>query len=90
MPVIREWLRRLLGTFRKAPDDAIMEEELRLHLGMVAADLQRCGLTPEQARRQAHLQAGCVAQAMEQRRDQPRVPSAADWSSPRWPSPWRC
>ncbi len=31
MPVIREWLRRLWGTFRKTPEDAVMEEELRLH-----------------------------------------------------------
>jgi hypothetical protein len=34
MPVIREWLRRLWGTFREAPEDAVMEEELRLHLEM--------------------------------------------------------
>jgi hypothetical protein len=70
MPVIREWLRRLWGTFRKAPEDHVLEEELRLHLEMFAADLRRRGLPPEEARRHARRQAGAVAQAMEQRRDQ--------------------
>ena len=78
MPVIREWLRRLWGTFRKTPEDAVMEEELRLHLEMVAADLQRRGLTPEEALRQARLQAGGVAQAMQQRRDQRGLPWLED------------
>jgi predicted permease len=78
MPVIREWLRRLWGTFRKSPEDAVMEEELRLHLEMVAADLQRRGLTPEEALRQAGRQAGGVAQAMEQRRDQRGLPWLED------------
>ncbi len=78
MPVIREWLRRLWSTFRKAPEDAVMEEELRLHLEMVAADFQRRGLTPEEALRQARRQAGGVAQAMEQRRDQRGLPWLED------------
>ena len=78
MPVIREWLRRLWGTFRKAPEDAVMEEELRLHLEMVADDLQRRGVTPEAALRQARLQAGGIAQAMEQRRDQRGLPWLED------------
>jgi predicted permease len=70
MPVLGEWLRRLWNTFRKAPADDAMEEELRLHLEMLAADLQRRGVPPEDALREARLQAGGVAQAMEQRRDQ--------------------
>lgn len=78
MPVIREWLRRLWDTFRKTPEDAVMEEELRLHLEMVAADLQRRGMTPEEALRQARLQAGGVAQAMQQRRDQRGLPWLED------------
>ncbi|MGH8720848.1 MAG: ABC transporter permease [Burkholderiales bacterium] len=78
MAVIREWLRRLWDTFRKAPEDAVMEEELRLHFEMVAADLQRRGLTLEEAQRQARLQAGGVAQAMEQRRDQRGLPWLED------------
>jgi predicted permease len=78
IPVIREWLRRLWGTFRKAPEDAVMAEELRLHLDMLAADLQRRGLTPEEALRQARLQAGGVAQVMDQRRDQRGLPWLED------------
>lgn len=74
MTVIREWLRRLWGTFRKTPEDAAMEKELTLHLEMVADDLRRRGLTPQEAARQASLQAGGVAQAMEQRRDQRGLP----------------
>ncbi len=78
MSVIREWLRRLWGTFRTAPEDAGMEEELRLHLEIVSDDLQRRGLTPEEAQRQARLQAGGVAQVMEQRRDQRGLPWLED------------
>src|SRR5438874_9771200 len=78
MSVIREWLRRLSGTFRRTPEDAVMEEELRRHLEMVADDLQRRGLTPEEALRQARLQGGGVAQAMEQRRDQRGLPWLED------------
>jgi predicted permease len=78
IPVIREWLRRLWGTFRKAPEDAVMAEELRLHLDMLAADLQRRGLTPEEALRQARRQAGGVAQVMDQRRDQRGLPWLED------------
>jgi predicted permease len=75
---IREWLRRLCGTFRRAPQDAGMEEELRVHLEMVVDDLQRRGLPPKEALRQARLQAGGVAQAMEQRRDQRGLPWLED------------
>ena len=75
---IIEWLRRLWGTFRKAPADAAMEEELRLHLQMAADDLQRRGLTPEEALRRARLQAGGIAQAMEEQRDQRGLPWLED------------
>ena len=55
-----------------------MEEELALHLEMVADDWQRRGLTREEAIRQARLQAGGIAQAMEQRRDQRGLPWLED------------
>ena len=63
---IREWLRRLRATFHKAPEDAEMEEELRLHVDMIADELKRRGLSFEDAAR-ARLQAGGIAQVMEQR-----------------------
>ena len=78
MPVVREWLWRLWGTFRKTPADAVMEEELRIHLEMAAADLQRRGLTPEQALLEARRQAGGVAQAMDRQRDQRGLPWLED------------
>jgi len=76
--IIGEWVRRLWGTFRKAPADSAMEEELRLHLEMAADDLRRRGLTPDEALRRARLQAGGVAQAMEERRDQRGLPWLED------------
>jgi predicted permease len=78
MAAVRAWLRRLWGTIRKDPQDPEMEEELRLHLEMMAEDLQRRGLSPQDAARQARLQAGGVAQAMEQRRDQRGLPWLED------------
>ena len=67
---IREWLRRRRATSHKAPEDAEMEEELRLHVDMMADELKRRGLSSEDAARQARLQAGGIAQVMERRRDQ--------------------
>src|SRR3954463_623325 len=78
MRAIREWCSRLWGTFRKTPEDASMEEELTLHLEMAADEWQRRGLPREEAMRQARLQAGAVAQAMERRRDQRGLPWLAD------------
>lgn len=76
--VIGEWLRRLWGTFRRAPDDAVMEEELKLHVEMAADDLRRRGLTPDEALRGTRLRAGGVAQAKEERRDQRGLPWLED------------
>jgi putative ABC transport system permease protein len=76
---VREWLRRLWGTFRKTPEDASMEEELRLHLEILADELQRRGLPREEAQRQARLQAGGIPQAMERRRDQRGLPWLEDF-----------
>jgi len=76
---LREWLQRLWGTFRKAPEDADMEAELQSHVEMIADELQRRGMPPLEAMRQARIQAGGVAQAMEQRRDQRGLPWLEDF-----------
>jgi predicted permease len=55
-----------------------MEHELRLHLEMLADDLHRRGVSPAEAMRQARLQAGAIAQAMERRRDQRGLPWLQD------------
>ena len=78
MGTVREWLRRLWGTFGKAPADADMEAELQSHVEMLADDLQRRGLPPRDAMRQARIEAGAVAQAMERRRDQRGLPWLQD------------
>jgi predicted permease len=70
MRPLRAWLRRFWGTFRKSPRDADMEEELMLHVAVIEEDLLRRGIAPERAARDARVQAGGVAQAMERRRDQ--------------------
>ncbi len=74
MSILREWLWRLWGTLRKAPHDVDLEEELRMHVEILAAEFQRRGLSSEEAAREARLQAGGIAQAMEQRRDQRGLP----------------
>jgi predicted permease len=78
MGAVREWLQRLWGTFRKAPEDTAMEEELQLHLDLLATDLQRRGLTPEEALREARIRVGGIAQVMDQRRDQRGLPWLED------------
>ncbi len=79
MGAIRECLVRLQGTFRKSPEDADMEEELRAHVEMIADELRRRGVAPAEALRQARLRAGGIAQAMEQRRDQRGLPWLEDF-----------
>jgi predicted permease len=75
---IRAWLHRLWGTFRKAPADPDMQAELQAHVEMLADDLERRGLPRENALRQARLQLGGIAQAMEHRRDQRGLPWLED------------
>ena len=78
MATFREWVIRLLGTFRPRRRDADLEEELRLHLEMAAdAERRRTGST-EDSRRVAVLQSGSVAQSMEALRDQRGLPWLGD------------
>jgi putative ABC transport system permease protein len=71
---LREWVHRLAGALRPSRRDEEMEEELRLHLELLAEDAQRRGETPVEAQRAARLHAGGIAQAMEALRDQRGVP----------------
>jgi predicted permease len=68
--VLREWLRRLRATLVRDRRDEDLEEELRLHLELVAAEARRRGHDPDEAVRIARLEAGGTAQAMEVLRDQ--------------------
>jgi len=78
MSTLRAWLRRLWATVARMPDDMEMKEELDLHLSLVAEDLERRGLSPAEAARQARLQIGSVTQAMDRRRDQRGLPWLED------------
>lgn len=46
-----------------------MQEEMQLHLQQLAADLEREGLSPAEARRRAHLEFGNVVSLQEQARE---------------------
>jgi len=74
MREIREWIRRLLGSFGRHRHDRELQQELQLHLELAAEDARRRGESAEEARRSARLQAGSVSQAMGGVRDQRSVP----------------
>jgi predicted permease len=70
MRILREWLSRLWTTLRPDRSDEELEQELRLHLDLVAEDGRRRGLAPADAERDARIQVGGPSQAMEGLRDQ--------------------
>ena len=71
---LREWFLRFWSTFRQRRSDTDLEEELRLHLELAAADARHRGQPPDDANRAARLRAGGVAQAMDALRDQRGLP----------------
>jgi putative ABC transport system permease protein len=70
VPVIREWILRLLGTLRRRRDDADLQDELRVHIELAAEDAQRRGESLHEARRTARLRSGGALQALDALRDQ--------------------
>jgi predicted permease len=72
---LRELINRLWGTLRRVRRDAELEEELRLHLEMAAAEARRRGQTVEEAARGARLRAGSLSAALDAVRDQRSLPS---------------
>jgi predicted permease len=78
MPSLRELLRRLWGTLKRTPREAEFEEEIQGHLEFAAEELERQGLSPEEAQRTARLQYGQVIHAMDAMRDQRGLPWLAD------------
>ncbi len=74
MQILREWMQRLLGTLGPGRRDRDLEEELRLHLELAAADAKRRGEAPQDAARAARVRTGSVAQAMDALRDQRGLP----------------
>ncbi len=74
MTTVREWINRLLGTFRWRRPDRDLEEELRLHLELAAEDARRRGDSRAGAVRAAGIRAGGMAQTMDALRDQRGLP----------------
>ena len=63
-------LRQLRTFFRKASLDAEMSEEMRVHLELLAAENERRGLSPEEARYAARRQFGGLEQIKERAREE--------------------
>jgi len=56
------WLRRLLNTVRRGTLDREIDDELRFHMELRAADLERAGMSAHDARREArHLLGNAVS-----------------------------
>lgn len=71
---LRAWACRLGALVGLGRRDAEFEEEIRSHIEMHAADNERAGLSPAEARRQAILAFGGVESVKEQVRDRRGVP----------------
>jgi hypothetical protein len=78
MLILREWIVRVAGTFRRNRSDQDLEDELRLHLELAAEDAQRRSASPQDARRLATIDVGSVAQAADVLRDQRGFPWLED------------
>ena len=64
---------RLRSLFRWAQADQELDDELRDHLGRKTEEYVAKGMAPEEARRQALLDLGCIEQAKEKFREARRV-----------------
>ena len=74
MPLLREWIHRLLGTLRRGRRDRDLEDELRLHMEMAAEEAHRRGEPLRAASRTAQIRVGSALQAMDALRDQRGLP----------------
>ncbi|HXW56348.1 MAG TPA: ABC transporter permease [Candidatus Cybelea sp.] len=74
MSVLRAWVHRLGGLFRRPERDRELERELETHLEFHIEDNLRRGMSPEEARRAALIRLGGIEQAKEQYRDQRGLP----------------
>jgi putative ABC transport system permease protein len=71
---IRGWLMRLFGLFHREQREREFVEELESHLAFHIEDNLRAGMSSEEARRQARLKLGGVAQVKELHREQGGIP----------------
>ena len=74
MSRLKEWVARLLGSFRRSHSD--LDDELAFHRSMLEEKLKREGRPPSEARRMAAVQLGGttqIAEAVDQQRGLPFV-----------------
>ena len=71
---IRGWLVRLFGFFNRTRREREFAEELESHLALHIEDNLRAGMSPEEARRQAHIKLGGVTVTQELHREQRGLP----------------
>jgi predicted permease len=71
---VRAFLLRLMGTFTRARRDREFSDELKSHLAMHVEDNIRAGMSPGDARRDALMKLGGLAQARETYRDRSGLP----------------
>jgi putative ABC transport system permease protein len=74
MRMLRAWLLRLRGQFRKERMDLELSEELASHLALNIEDNLRAGMTAEEARREALMKLGGLEQTKEECRDHRGLP----------------
>ena len=67
--MLTDLLFRARALLRRETVDADLDEELRAHLEAQTRKHERAGLTPDEARRRAHLEFGGLAQIREDCRD---------------------
>ncbi|HEY1497711.1 MAG TPA: ABC transporter permease, partial [Candidatus Solibacter sp.] len=67
--MLREWISRIRGAVLRRRMEAEFSSEIEAHLGLLAEDLVRRGMAPEEARREARRQFGGVAQIQELHRE---------------------
>jgi predicted permease len=74
MGTLRESLQRLLSFFHKQHRDSELDAEVAAHLELAVEENMRHGMPAEEARRQAMVRFGGVAQAKEQQREARGLP----------------
>jgi predicted permease len=74
MGTLREGLQRVLSFFQKQDRDSELDAEVRAHLELAVEENMRHGMPAEEARRQALVRFGGVAQAKEQQREARGLP----------------
>jgi putative ABC transport system permease protein len=70
MTLFRLLLAKLRALVRHRQDDEALAEELAFHVDLLAEDLVRSGMTPQEARRQARLRLGGTIQVIEAAHEQ--------------------